>query len=254
MYCPKTPQAENRCQILLNAAETLIEEQGVISFKFSDIAKVANCSTGSVYKFFESKEDVLICLFLRSATSNCIPDFLDIHPELDDAERFLVPILMTYAVITKSPSFTALRSVSVNSKVWTLASCEKVQRFKVRANRFFDLIMEQAKSAQQSGMLNESDERLLLLSQLIYFQLYGQTTAYESRLINKLPMENKDRAQMDCILAIMSAFNWKVQLTPERYERVFKQVNQFISVGTKNKLTCQQCQKVNASLKNNLTK
>ncbi|BDY06079.1 TetR/AcrR family transcriptional regulator [Ferrimonas sp. YFM] len=249
MQCPNTPQAENKCQILLDAAEQLIEEQGIISFKFSDIAKVANTSTGSVYKFFESKEDVLLCLFLRSATSNNIPDILDTHPELTPQERFLVPIVTTYQTVMKSSSFMSLRAVSVNSKVWPLASCEKVDRFKLRCNRFFDLIHMLAVEARDSGVLEESDERLLLLAQMIYFQLYGQSTAYESKLIEKLVEAQRSQAQMEGILTIVNAFNWTQPATREQYETLDSMVSEYIARGIKSKLSCKKCLDANLQIR-----
>ncbi|WP_252007144.1 TetR/AcrR family transcriptional regulator [Ferrimonas sp. SCSIO 43195] len=249
MHCPNTQQAEIKCQILLDAAEQLIEEQGIISFKFSDIAKVANCSTGSVYKFFESKEDVLLCLFLRSATSNNIPDILDSEQSLSYQERFLVPILTTYETVAKSSSFMSLRSVSVNSKVWTLASCEKVDRFKLRANRFFDLIHELALDAQANGALDETPERTLLLAQMIYFQLYGQSTAYESKLIDKMVEHQRENVEMECILAIVNSFNWNEKVTVNQYRQLRERVARFIEKGIKSKLSCKKCLDANLKIR-----
>ncbi|MCF1429207.1 MAG: TetR/AcrR family transcriptional regulator, partial [Shewanella sp.] len=82
MKCPSEPLTTLRCNQILDAAEYLIETQGIVSFKFSQLAKEVGCSTGTLYKFFEGKEDILVCLFMRNATSNNLPIFIAQNPEL----------------------------------------------------------------------------------------------------------------------------------------------------------------------------
>lgn len=243
MKCPNSSQNEIKCQILLDSAEKIIEEQGLMSFRFSDIAKVANCSSGAVYKFFESKEDVLVCLFLRSATSNNIPDMLKENSQLTTIERMLIPIIITYETIRKSKSFFALRSVSVNSKVWQLASCEKVDKFKSRCNMFFNFIHDFAIESKQKGELLESDERVLLMAKLIYFQLYGLCTAYESQLIERIDENRRSEVEVEGILHVLNGFNWQSKVTPEQFERCRVIVHEFMGKRKATKLSCAQCHK-----------
>lgn len=51
-------RAESQAQIL-NAARRLFAEEGYFSCKVTDIAKAAGMSTGNVYWYFESKEEIL---------------------------------------------------------------------------------------------------------------------------------------------------------------------------------------------------
>ena len=88
MKCPSDSLSILRCNQILDAAERLIESQGIVSFKFSQLAHEVGCSTGTLYKFFERKEDVLVCLFLRSATSNHLPIF--IHKTTSSSSIFKV--------------------------------------------------------------------------------------------------------------------------------------------------------------------
>lgn len=243
MKCPSNHQTEIKCQILLDSAEKIIEEQGLMSFRFSDIAKVANCSSGAVYKFFESKEDVLVCLFLRSATSNNIPDILMENSELTSVERMLIPVIITYETIRRSKSFFALRSVSVNSKVWQLASSEKVDKFKSRCNMFFNFIHDLAIESQQSGELKESDARVLLMAKLIYFQLYGLCTAYESQLIDRIDKQRRNEVEVEGILHVLNGFSWQEAVTAQQFERCTSLVHKFMNNRKAMKLSCAQCHK-----------
>ncbi|MCF1429257.1 MAG: TetR/AcrR family transcriptional regulator, partial [Shewanella sp.] len=151
MKCPSEPLTTLRCNQILDAAEHLIETQGIVSFKFSQLAKEVGCSTGTLYKFFEGKEDILVCLFMRNATSNNLLIFLAQHPELTAQEKALLPVLFTFETIKRSKSFFTLRSVSVNTMVWQLASADKIERFKKRINTFWIFIRSSLEEAVVKG-------------------------------------------------------------------------------------------------------
>ena len=54
---------EERKDIIIKSAKRLIVEQGIISFKFSELSKVSACSNSTIYDFFNSKEDVIVAIF-----------------------------------------------------------------------------------------------------------------------------------------------------------------------------------------------
>ena len=53
---------EDQEKMILSAAVTVIEKTSLLDFSMSAIAKLAGLSMGSVYKFVQCKEDVLIAL------------------------------------------------------------------------------------------------------------------------------------------------------------------------------------------------
>jgi len=57
--------AEEQETLIINAAIKAIEESSLLDFSMSAIAKLAGLSMGSVYKFVQCKEDVLIALATR---------------------------------------------------------------------------------------------------------------------------------------------------------------------------------------------
>ena len=54
---------EERKSIIIKSAKRLILEQGMISFKFSELSKISACSNSTIYDFFNSKEDVIVAIF-----------------------------------------------------------------------------------------------------------------------------------------------------------------------------------------------
>lgn len=77
----KTPEPrwrrrkQARPQELVDAALTLFTEQGFAATKLSDIARTAGVSKGTIYLYFQSKEDLLKAAVQRSITP--IFDFAD---------------------------------------------------------------------------------------------------------------------------------------------------------------------------------
>lgn len=54
---------EERRSIIIKSAKRLIVEQGIISFKFSELSKISFCSNSTIYDYFNSKEDVIVTIF-----------------------------------------------------------------------------------------------------------------------------------------------------------------------------------------------
>lgn len=241
MKCPTEPLSIIRCNQILDAAESLIETQGIVSFKFSQLAKEVGCSTGTLYKFFERKEDVLVCLFLRSATSNHLPQFIDMHPELTAQERVLLPILFTFETIKRSKSFFTLRSVSVNTMVWQLASDEKVERFKKRINTFWRWFTDSLNSAVERGELEATPLQVKELVQGITFYLTGCLTQFESQLIAPEFLSNRRETCYRHLAKLMGQYRWAKPLTPELFDSLEAQTISFFNKHYRDHMSCAAC-------------
>jgi len=62
---PSQARGEAKFERLLDAAHSLIEEQGVDEFSLADVAKRAGVATGSAYHFFPNLEAIFIALVER---------------------------------------------------------------------------------------------------------------------------------------------------------------------------------------------
>ncbi|AVI68216.1 TetR/AcrR family transcriptional regulator [Shewanella sp. SP2S2-4] len=241
MKCPSDTLSILRCNQILDAAELLIESQGIVSFKFSQLAKEVGCSTGTLYKFFERKEDVLVCLFLRSATSNHLPIFINKNPELTAKERVLLPILFTFETIKRSKSFATLRSVSVNTMVWQLASDEKVERFKKRINAFWGWFTDSLNLAVEKGELEATPLQVKELVQGITFYLTGALTQFESQLIAPEYLSNRRETCYRHLAKLMGQYKWKMPLTPELYDSLEARTIKFFDQHYRDHMSCAAC-------------
>ncbi|RPA28070.1 TetR/AcrR family transcriptional regulator [Shewanella frigidimarina] len=241
MRCPSNQLDAIRCNQLLDVAETLIDEQGVVSFRFSQITKKAGCSTNTLYKYFESKEDVLICLFLRNTTSSLIPIFIKENPDLTINERAVLAVLFTFEVVKRSPIFNILRVVSINSMFWQLASSEKIEILRNRVNLFWSRIKRPLQDAVLNGDLQATELEINDLSQALYFFLAGATSSYESRLMEEQYFVADDATGYRHISRLMNHYRWREPITLEMMQRMSIRINSFLD-NSKGKIrSCDTC-------------
>lgn len=241
MRCPTEVLPTLRCNQILDAAEILIESQGIVSFKFSQLAKEVGCSTGTLYKFFEGKEDILVCLFLRAATSNQLSLFVEQYPKMTAQQKTLLPILFTFEVITRSKSFSTLRSVSVNTMVWQLASADKVERFKKRINAFWCWFTASLNEAVATGELEATPLQVKELVQGIVFYLTGTLTQFESQLIAPEYLSNRRETCYRHLSRLMAQYKWKAPLNQHTYDELETMTQEYFSKHYRSKMTCEAC-------------
>lgn len=248
MKCPTETLTQLRCDQILDVAELLIESQGIVSFKFSQIAKDVGCSTGTLYKLFERKEDVLVCLFLRSATSNYMPLFVEKNPQLSAQERLLLPILFTFETIKRSRSFFTLRSVSVNAMIWKLASDEKVKLFKQRINSFWQWLTDAVQLAIKNGELTATPLQAKELVQGIAFYLTGSLTQFESKLISPDFLSDQSTTCYRHLSRLMAQYQWQTALNQELFQSLENRTSEFFEKNYKRHLSCSSCKALSAKL------
>ncbi|WP_169308324.1 TetR/AcrR family transcriptional regulator [Ferrimonas aestuarii] len=246
MHCPVTAAQQQRCQKLLDAAENLISNQGIVSFKVSQVVSDSGLSNNSFYKLFESKEDLLVCCFLRNATANQFADFERLHPNMTAMEKVLIPIIFTFEATYFSPSFNLVRQVAVNSMVWKLASPEKNLVFKKRINQYWHWVTGYVQQAVEAGELDASEEEVLELSQAITFYLSGALSAFESGLIDKNYLQEKRITLFKQLKKVFMPYRWRETLKLADFERIGMRVHMYYSQNRDNFNSCERCQKTHA--------
>lgn len=241
MQCPNSHTDAIRCNQLLDVAEELIDNQGVVSFRFAQIAKGAGCSTNTLYKYFESKEDVLVCLFLRNTTSSQIPIFIKENPDLTINERSVLAVLFTFEVVKRSPIFNILRVVSINSMFWQLASSDKIEVLRNRVNLFWSRIKRPLEDAVISGDLKATDADIRDLSQALYFFLAGATSSFESKLMDEQYFTSEDILAYRHISRLMNHYQWRKPITQEMMQSLSNRISAFLDKGSGKIRSCDTC-------------
>ncbi|GIU40331.1 TetR family transcriptional regulator [Shewanella sairae] len=241
MRCPGNNMDAIRCNQLLDVAEELIDNQGVVSFRFAQIAKGAGCSTNTLYKYFESKEDVLVCLFLRNTISSQIPLFIKENPDLSIHEHAVLSILFTFEAVKRSPIFNILRVVAINSMFWQLASSDKVEILKNRVNLFWSRIKRPLENAVARGELAATQLEIDDLSQALYFFLAGATSSFESKLMDEQYFTANDDVGYRHISRLMNHYQWREPITREMMQALSLRISAHLDKAQANCRNCRTC-------------
>ncbi|TKB51175.1 TetR/AcrR family transcriptional regulator [Ferrimonas sediminicola] len=241
MQCPHNANQLARSNSILDATERLMELQGVVSFKLSDVIKESGCANASFYKLFESKEDLIVCSFLRNATSNHFQDFLDENPELSCLDKVLLPIIFTFETLYFSPTFHVVRQVAVNRMVWSLASSEKGKLLEDRINLYWYWIHTFLSEAVKEGELNADKAELLELTQGITFYLSGSLNAFQCELVDNEYLKETRLTLFRHLQILFDRYSWATPLKLSQFERMGMKVHLFFRSMEQGNSCCQRC-------------
>ncbi|MBW3163745.1 TetR/AcrR family transcriptional regulator [Ferrimonas balearica] len=245
MPCPKSNMDIVHCDELLNVAEALVEEHGVVSFRFAQIAKDAQCSNHTLYKYFRSREDVLVCLFLRNCTSNYLPLFLKQNPDLTPWQRAALAAVFSNVAVQRNATFDTLRVVSINSLFWQPASDEKGQLLRQRVNLFWDRVRFHVQQAADEGALLADSDQVLELTQSLYFFMAGILSSYESQLMSERYLTERDPTFYRHLAKVLGQQQWNIPLDVQSLEVLGDRVNRFFDENYLENKSCRRCRELN---------
>ena len=121
-----------REQMLLEIAQQLIVEQGMLSFKFTDIAKQAQIARATLYQHFHNKEDVLLGLYSKDAAI-CLQLLLQIQAlsALTAHEKLLSALLLQLVISNQRYSKLSNDWVNASPLIYQFAQAERQQQFEL---------------------------------------------------------------------------------------------------------------------------
>jgi AcrR family transcriptional regulator len=157
-----------RLRRIVDAASKLAEEGGFEAVRLRDVAEASGVALGTLYRYFRSKEDILV--FLLAEEIDTLEQVLEARPPKGDTPRERVGSVfrLTTRALTGRPHFARalLRAVSAGEPETTV----KVAAFHLRMGK---LVLD----ALSGG--GASDERLrnaaIILQQVWFASLVGWT-------------------------------------------------------------------------------
>lgn len=142
----------NKEQDIINSAISIFAEKGFHNAKISDIAKEANVATGSVYRYFKNKEDIIIKIFeeLWSKLFSEIENLTD-NSSLSPLEKLDTIIDLIFDLFSDNPSLAVVFVNEQNNLILT-----KENKFAVYYNKFLDLGVAALKEGQKDASIYPS--------------------------------------------------------------------------------------------------
>ena len=109
---PRKKQEEKRTKIL-GAAARVFAREGFYSARIGDVANEAGVAHGTVYLYFESKDDLLISLFRESLSEVVQHVKAEIQKEKNAEDKLRKMISLQLELIETNPDLTALMLIEL---------------------------------------------------------------------------------------------------------------------------------------------
>ncbi|QIZ78684.1 TetR/AcrR family transcriptional regulator [Ferrimonas lipolytica] len=245
MQCPKSTNEQHACTKILDAAEQLVAEFGIVSFRFAEVAQRANCSNYTLYKHFKSKEDLLVCLFLRNCATTSLHGFITSNPDLTPRQLAVCHPIFSFVATQRSKTFRSLRLVSVNSLCWQLASNEKETALRRRVDLFWNTAQFLYDNAQRFGELKLPASDVHQVTQSIGFFLAGILSAYGNKAIGAHHLGDSRDRFFHFLTMQLNQFVWETPFEVVELQQVEQRINKFFDNKISNYKNCPNCNKCN---------
>lgn len=149
----RTP--EERPRQILEAGLAVFGEQGLAAARLDDIAERAGISKGTIYLYFQSKDD-LFREVIRDAYAEVV-EVVEV-PETEDPQADLFTFCRSYWSILRSPRFeTVHRLVLAESQAFPEVSQEYGREVRDRMKRIVRAILDRASG---SGVFTRGDNQM----------------------------------------------------------------------------------------------
>lgn len=157
----KLREKENRKELILNAAEKVMSENGLYGLSIEAIAEETQLAKGTIYLYFKSKEEILSSLTIKARNKLFLEFELIEKQNTTSYEKLIQMIKMNYNFYKKFPLYYDLVSLyEANHK-----AVETEEMYKSSQN-ITNLVHRVAQEAQSEGFLNLSINTLNLTMSL----------------------------------------------------------------------------------------
>ena len=157
----KNIEKENRRQVILDAALTVMQSYGLHGLSINLIAQETNLAKGTIYLYFKSKEEILSILTIRARTL-LIKDFQKIEKNKESNIEQLKSILKSnYLFYKKNPLYYDLVSLyEVNNRMTETAEMQQ------SGEKIMKIVVGIAGKAIEEGTLNPKISPVILAMSL----------------------------------------------------------------------------------------
>ncbi|GAA5194037.1 TetR/AcrR family transcriptional regulator [Ferrimonas gelatinilytica] len=221
---PNQARFRQRDQVLIRLAERLIEQQGLVSFRFSELAPLAGCSAGTLYKHFASKEDLLIAIFARQVEGLVAsqPHFLSCS--LSHAECWIAMHLYAVMASQQANWSLGLNTLGGAPQVLEKASDFRVQELKMYLTQFYNTILRVIEGARIQGELCATDQQVQTVHTMLSYFQRGAAGTLENPLMEDAVAGLSARQLYDAFAVFINTLEWKQPLRVDSYSRIIAAV------------------------------
>ena len=153
----KTLEKENRKQLILDAAEKVMQQHGLHGLSIDLIANETQLAKGTIYLYFKSKEEILATLTIK-ARHLMASDFEKIENNKDsNIDKLKGIIKSNYLFYKKNPVYYDLVSLyEINNRM------SETEEMHQSGDRIMKIVVGIANKAKAEGTLNPNIDPIIL--------------------------------------------------------------------------------------------
>lgn len=120
---------EDRETLILNCARALIHEEGLLSLQMSRIAEKCEYAVGTLYKHFESKEDLILALAVQGSQNHVELFERASRWGINTRDRIFAVTAADMIFVRRNPDHFRIAQYALCEAVWDAATVERRQEF-----------------------------------------------------------------------------------------------------------------------------
>ncbi|MEN8719845.1 MAG: TetR/AcrR family transcriptional regulator [Oceanococcaceae bacterium] len=152
----KTRERAEREQHLLDVANNLVREKGLITLQMSHLAQAAEVAMGTLYSHFSSKEDLLLALAVRISEQQGDYVVRAARWQAGTRDRMMATALADWLFLHRNPHFAQITQYALSEVAWERASEARRQDFVLSREPVGAAIFSIVRDAQDAGDLPRS--------------------------------------------------------------------------------------------------
>jgi AcrR family transcriptional regulator len=225
---------EEQEKLILFAAVTAIEKSTLLDFSMSSIAKSACLSMGSVYKFVQCKEDLLIALATKMYQEKHRVFSQVLALSLTTPERIIALSLLDFSKVQMFSFDDQLESI-VNTRAIMKRCSQRWLDYMINCSKVcedsFQVLLQTAVDTKelQSGINAMEQINIGAWSLNVgYFQTvrihHGRSTNQENEIQESIASLSTDNVHILNLQRFINTFDWQQKVSEQDIEKVAQQL------------------------------
>lgn len=201
------PVKTDKAAKIISAAEKLIHDKGMFDFSFKELCALSGVSNGSLYREFQSKDEILCTIFTNKLKKHIVKlDYLQ-QADLTGKEKIISHTYYTYFSIKNEESYVADRFLLTNYALYKNARPEFLDEMKTSIEILSNKLLYQYTSLKELGVINASLSKIK--RQMIYMQIV--TRGLNVIAANRYTVKRKMKldAIIPLLTPILEELDWK---------------------------------------------
>ncbi|WP_028117188.1 TetR/AcrR family transcriptional regulator [Ferrimonas senticii] len=199
----KSELFKSRERRILAAALNTARNKGALDFRMADVARVAECSVGTLYGHFLSKEDMMAALVqLAMVRRNQWFELVEQMP-MSAAERFIVILLSERRRLAQDDVLAQLEMLVNYTELWCRAADQRQVGLRTASHELQHSLMRILQQGREAGEFSLEDGALERLLETARALMIGVQLQSSRQTLSPVKMLQDETMMMDALQAVL---------------------------------------------------